>query len=355
MPLQRLTNPAQLSRSPSLNLTVLADIAGLPHALGGVRARDWLTTWSIARAMAADPAVVAALTEHRLVVPPLPGAAEVSADLMEAAAPWPTALDALVAAGDPRALPVADQLGDALAALVATLSTAPAPARRARPDWPEEYWDRWPSVRSIAIGGGIVRGSLGSRLVHRAGSRLSLAGVAVRLTRATDAAGLVLRGAASLLGGPGAGVALDRGGTTIKRALVTPDEGGRRSTPLTTVSAPGRVGAQEVIDAIADALTGAVDAVGEPPLEVALAIATYVDEAGQPYAGQLGPYAPLGEVDFVAGLDAAIRRRTGRWASLRIIHDGVAALLGARIAHPDTDAAIVLGTAIGCSLTPDIA
>lgn len=355
MPLRRLTNPARLPLSPSLNPTLLADIAELPPHLTGTRARDWLTTWSIARAMAADPVVVVALAEHGLVVPPLPGRAEISADLMEAAASWPAALDALVSAGDPRARPVVDLIGDALAALVATLSTAPAPARRARPDWPDQYWDRWRSVRTLAIGGGVVQGPLGTRVVERASSGLTPAGVVVQLTRVPDAAGLGLRGAASVLGGPGAGVALDCGGTTIKRATVAHAASGPRLTPLPTVPAPGRVGAQEVVDVIADAVAAAVNALREPPGDVVLAIATYVDESGQPYAGQLGPYAPLGEVDFRAGLHDAIRLRTGRSVSLRIIHDGAAALLGARIDQPDTDVAIVLGTAIGCSLTPDIA
>ncbi len=356
MPLHRLARPVRLSRSPSLNPTVLADISGLPANLAGTAARDWLTTWSIAHSMAARPEVTAALTEHRLSVTPLPDVGGVSAALMEAAASWPTALDALVAAGDPRALPVVEQLGDALTALVTTLSTAPGEARRARPDWPEQHWDRWRSVRAVVVGRGLVRGALGVHVVDRAAARLQQSGVDLTITRAPDAAGLGLRGAASLL--PGTGVALDCGGTAIKRARVSRCPDGQRVEPLAAVAAPGRVGAQEVIDRIAEATAVAAEMAGvacHQPVEVVLAIATYVDESGQPYAGQLGPYAPLGEIDFRAALAEAVGRRVNGRVSVTVIHDGAAALLGARIEQPDADAVIVFGTAIGCSLTPDIA
>ena len=350
MPLRRLPNPVRLPRSPSLNPTVLGDLPGLPVGLAGTAACDWLTTWSIARSMAARPEVVAALTDHGLTVTPLPDVSGVSAALMEAAASWPTALDALVTAAEPRSLPLADQLGDALAALVATLSTAPNGARGARPDWPEQYWECWRSVRSVVLGGGVMRGALGVHIVERVAVRLQQLDVDLTVTVAPDAAGLGLRGAASLL--PGTGVALDCGGTTIKRAWVSPTPAGRWIEPMAAVPAPGRVGAQEVIDRLADAVP---DASRERSVDVALAIATYVDESGQPYAGQLGPYAPLGEVAFMEGLTAALRRRVKGPVSVTVLHDGAAALLGARAAQPETDAVIVLGTAIGTSLTPDIA
>lgn len=295
-------------RSPSLNPTVLGDIPRLPANLAGTAARDWLTTWSIARSMAARPEVLAALT-----------------------------------------------------ALVATLSTGPGEARRARPDWPEQHWDRWRSVRTVVIGGGLVRGALGVHIVDRAAALLRQLGVDLTITRAADAAELGLRGAASRL--LGTGVALDCGGTAIKRAWVSRGPDGQRVEPLTPVAAPGRVGAHEVIDRIAEATAGAAEvaevaevAVGarDQPVEVVLAIATYVDGLGQPYAGQLGPYAPLGKIDFRAALAEAIGRRVKSRVSVTVIHDGAAALLGGRIEQPDTDVAIMLGTAIGCSLTPDI-
>ncbi|MEO6999905.1 MAG: hypothetical protein ABI112_17660 [Terracoccus sp.] len=348
MPLRPVASPVRLSRSPSLNPTVLADISRLPANLAGTAARDWLTTWSIARSMAARADVLHALTEHGVVVTPLPDVVGVSAALMEAAASWPTALDGLMAAGDWRALPVADQLGDALTALLATLATAPVEARLARPDWTEQHWDRWRSVRTVVVGGGVVQGALGAYLIDRASARLQQAGVDLSITRAPDAAGLGLRGAASLL--RGTGVALDCGGTAIKRAPVSLSPDGQQVEPGAPVPAPGRVGAQAVIDLVADAVA---DLAPTGPVEVALAIATYVDRSGQPYAGQLGPYASLGEVHFREGLAEAIGRRVHARASVTVIHAGAAALLGARIDRPEADAAIVLGTAIGCSLTPD--
>ena len=85
---------------------------------------------------------------------------------------------------------------------------------------------------------------------------------------------------------------------------------------------------------------------------MAVALASYVDDSGQPFAGQLGPYAPLGDVDLLRSLRDAVVLHSGRTVELTVVHDGRAALLGARRDDPHTDAVIVLGTAIGHALDP---
>ena len=314
---------ARLELSPSLNRTVLADLPGLPDGMAGSQANSWLAAWGITRRMAAR---LDARTP--------------------ASAPGPVALDRLVSRGDPDGIRLADDLGLALGALIATLVTGSETSRAGRPDWPAEQWDRWGSVRRIALGGGLVRGPLGVRLVSAARAWVARTGLAVGVDLVDRPEGLVLRGAVTLL--RDTGVVLDCGATTVKSAV-------RRSPggPVVAgapVAAPHGSG-PEVLDALTGVIVGLAPHVpGSGELPIALAVATYVDETGQPYAGQLGPYAPLGDLDLRAVLTALVVRAVGRPVSLQTVHDGAAALLGAREADPRVDAAIVLGTSIGSGL-----
>lgn len=88
------------------------------------------------------------------------------------------------------------------------------------------------------------------------------------------------------------------------------------------------------------------------PIALRVCLATYVDGQGQPYAGQLGPYAALGEIPLLASLRHALTGRVGGDVDLMVVHDGWAALAGARLVHPHTDAAVMLGTAIGSGPDP---
>lgn len=358
MPLSPVRRPARLAVSPSLNRTVLGDFANLPPAVAGSEARDWLSVWSIARRMTERPKVLAALGEHGIRLTPLPGVSGVTPELMDTAGAWPPALDRLVESGDGEATALADDLGVVLGALVATLVVAPQNVREARPDWSPAEWRSWGLARRIALGGGVIRGALGAHLVSRATAWLEQNGVDVTLRRVHDPARLVLRGAAALL--PGSGLALDCGGTSIKRATVSVV--GERRTISTVLDrpAPRRVPAGEVVAVIADAVADAAgpaqvrgeSAYAATPLAVSIAIATYVDESGQPYTGQLGPYAPLGEIDLPRELTTAVGDRVGRAVRTRVTHDGATALRGARIDDDAVDAAIMLGTAIGSGLDP---
>ncbi len=108
----------------------------------------------------------------------------------------------------------------------------------------------------------------------------------------------------------------------------------------------------EVVAALADAAAGPVSELPDPGggLDLSVALATYVDETGQPYAGQLGPYATLGDVDLVGDLAARLGAVLDRAVAVRVTHDGASALLGALTTDPAVDAAIVLGTSIGSGL-----
>ncbi len=335
--------------SPSLNRMPIGAFAGLPAGAAGVLAHDWLATWGFAWQVSREPEAVHGIRRLGWELPDLPDG-PVSPELMAAAAPWPAGLDALVSAGPQAAgyaagARVADRLGRALAGLVGTLVVADPTSRAARPDWPDAHWARWAGARRIALGGGNLRGHLGRRIHVAAVDLLSRNGIHSALDLAAPVERLVIRGAAGRLE---AGVALDCGGTAIKATAVA---GGRPTGPLRVATAPARVAAGEVVEALASAAAPLV--AGSPvadPVPVSIALATYVDPTGQPYAAQLGVYAPLGEIPLGEVLAGAITRHTGRAVVVTIAHDGASALAGARLDHPDTDAAIVLGTAIGSGL-----
>ncbi|MFN8096941.1 MAG: hypothetical protein U0Q21_01420 [Dermatophilaceae bacterium] len=335
--------------SPSLNRMPLADLPGLPAGAAGSLAHDWLATWGFARQVSAEPEAVLGIRTLGCELPDLPDG-PVSPELMAASTPWPAGLDAMVSAG-PQAVGyaaatrVADRLGRALGGLAATLVRGDGASRAARPDWPAAHWARWSGARRIALGGGNLRGELGRRIHVAAGDVLSRNGVDVVLDLALPVERLVLRGAAGCLE---AGVALDCGGTVLKATAVA---GGRPTGLLQVTPTPARVSAGAVVEAIAAAAAPLIAASRVvDPVPVSIALATYVDPAGQPYAGQLGVYAPLGEIPLGEVLGEAMTRHTGRPVVLWIAHDGACALAGARLDHPDTGAAIVLGTAIGSGL-----
>jgi hypothetical protein len=324
-----------LAFTPSLNRAVLAALPGLPPELRGARAFDWLSSVGIALRV----------RERITGVELAPVPAGLGADALIAAAPYPRLLDGMVAAGDGRARRLADDLGAALAGLVATLRLGPEDARAARPDWPDEHWARWAAVRRVGIGGGVVAGTLGPRMVAAAVGDLPGLGVGDVELRLVDEPGtLVLRGAgAGLPDGPT--VLVDAGHTTIKcaRARIV---GGRCSAlePVAAVPPPRDQRGAALADHLADLASGVVEgAVGS----AGFVVAAYTDDEGQPLAGQPGLYGSLGQVPLASHLAARLADRLGYPVFVRTAADGDAA---ARALLGVADAAIVLGTAIGAGL-----
>ena len=346
----------RLAFNPGLNPVALADLAGLPPGTAGSRANQWLGSWSIGQRMAERSEVLAAAVElagGAAVLTPLPTVQEhptATMELVERGAPWPALLGTLVAQGHSPSLDLADDLGRVLGGLVVTLVSGPAESRAARPEWPPARWESWSRVRRVVLGGGIVAGALGERMLVAASDWLSHVGSPVDIALARDPAGLVLRGAATggVPGGHDAGLVLDCGGTTLKRAVL---RAGTLSLRPPSPAPVAGLAAYEIIDRLV-AAAAELDPPGDGPLGLACAVATYVDPSGQPYAGQLGPYAPLGSVDLVGELAHRLRARLSREVTVRVRHDGASALLGARDDDPAVDAVIVLGTAIGNAVEP---
>lgn len=323
--------------SPSLNPVAFARLPALPGGFAGARAGDWLSSMGIARRMA-----------ERGLADGLPPVADgfTAAAIIPAAA-YPVALDAMLdGSADARAL--ADDLGVALAALIATLVLAPEHARSARPEWPPEHWARWGRARRLALGGGIVRGRLGARMLEVAQLRLAAFGVPqVEAWIADEPDALVLRGAAASLP-DGRGVLVDAGHTSIKPALAD-IAGGRlvilqRRAPIATASVLQVYRGAALADRLAEI---AVDAAGtEPIIAAGFAIAAFTDGLGQPIGGP-GAYPSLAEVALVPHLEARLAERLGRRLGVRVAGDGDAA--GAAV-RGHADAAIVLGTALASGL-----
>jgi hypothetical protein len=173
--------------------------------------------------------------------------------------------------------------------------------------------------------------------------------VSPSLTLVADPVGLALRGAASLLSS--SGIAVDAGGTTVKSAHVRMSE----LVPLPPRSAPMGLDAGDVVGVLADVIGYGLersDFRPSEPVPVAVSLATYVDADGQPHADPLSPYAPLGDVGLVPRLRDDVARRFGRAVELTVLHDGQAALLGARLDDVEADAVNELDTAIGHALDP---
>lgn len=323
--------------SPSLNLVRIARLPGLPEAMVGARAHDWLSSMGIARRMA-----------ERGLADGLPPVGEgVGPDAIIPAGAYAVALDAMLD-GSIEALDLADDLGAALAALIATLVLGPADARAARPDWPDAHWARWARVRRIALGGGIVSGRLGARMRQGAIDRLPAYGAAdLDLRLAADPETLVLRGVAARLP-DGRVVLVDAGHTSIKPAIALVAAGRpaaiTRSAPIPTSAVLSSHRGAALADRLADI---AAEAAGAAEVAAAgFAIAAYTDADGQPIPGP-GAYPSLAEVPLAARLAARLEERLGRPVLVSVAGDGESAAAAVR---GEADAAIVLGTAIGSGL-----
>ncbi len=63
---------------------------------------------------------------------------------------------------------IARRYGHRLGYLIATLKRGDEINRRARPQWDDSYWRHWAGMRGIGLGGGLVSGHLGHRVVKYA-------------------------------------------------------------------------------------------------------------------------------------------------------------------------------------------
>ncbi|MEZ4767438.1 MAG: hypothetical protein R2844_03325 [Caldilineales bacterium] len=261
------------------------------------------------------------------------------------------------------------RLGRNLGWLLIALRRGDAVNRAVRPDWQAADWDRWASVRTVWLGGGLSSGVLGEAIAASARRllvRLGYGDIDVRLSPYGGA--VALAGAARTLPhSPGEPdqrrvLGFDFGQTLIKRAELSYEAGvlaGMAELPSLLVEWSEIYPAEEdaaalgrrVLSFIADVIARTV---AERPDAEPLAL---VSVAAYKLNGRLAGNGPYASIHAAAGdrpageiLGEAASRAAGREVSVLPIHDGTAASL-AHAGAPNS-AVIMLGTALGVGFPP---
>jgi hypothetical protein len=265
---------------------------------------------------------------------------------------------------------VARRFGQHLGYLLLTLRRGDAESRAARPDWDASYWAHWAGVTTIHLGGGLVSGQLGPRLIQHAARTIAESGMSdCALRLAPWPAFLPLIGAARSIwtGDPDAmAVVCDFGQSRIKRACARYERGvltnlrllptlPARWTSLThgVEPTPGQVErlADHLVAIAADTLREvSTFGRGVAPIFTA-SIASYLHD-GQPLARQGGPYSYLAALAprLADWLAARLTDQLGHPLAVTLLHDGTAAAL--TYAVDANTAVITLGTALGIGFVP---
>jgi len=356
--------------NPGLNRVSIANFDGLPEGMAGSLAHEWLATWSIASKMRTEWALgdlphvptagkfdiarlcLGRLPRHLLQRNrSLPGlvracAQEVHSRKMQACDVYPVVLNAALEQSDPQAAAFAERLGIALAAVVATLKLAPPESRAARPEWPDEHWDRWQCVNDIVLGGGVLSGALGRHILSTACEWLPRLGAAdVRLHLFAQPRQLMLYGAARLYR-EGQVMVLDAGHTAIKRAWAEVSGGEvRELRPVPLLPTPYEISdGHRLLEFLAEALLETMSA-HQRVSQVAVSLSAHLDRAGNvnPTAATSSFYGSLAGLALEGALRERLSKRLGHACQVRVMHDGQAAVHGL----PDMDAAVLLGTSVG--------
>ena len=266
------------------------------------------------------------------------------------------------------------RLGRNLGHVLLTLHRGDAINRAARPDWTDAEWEYWATIRHIWVGGGVMSGLMGERMVRHAEAFLEEMryGGRLRIARTPRPRNMPLLGAARYLpAATSTALCLDFGATSVKRARLTFDAGTLTQVrPYATLpvewqwqnspeAAAGFEG-QEVLDFVADAIarTWGEARAGGTALspDVMLSVAAYVRR------GELlgnGGYARMMLLaaakragnDVRPALAEAVYARTGERARICVIHDGTAA--AALHAGKPNAAVLIFGTAIGVGFPPE--
>ncbi|NDJ51929.1 MAG: hypothetical protein GYB68_02450 [Chloroflexi bacterium] len=219
----------------------------------------------------------------------------------------------------------------------------------------------WSTVRQFWLGGGIVSGQLGWRMAKAARNRLSDSVVYV----APHPNNLPLIGALRYAASDTPhSLAIDLGGTAIKRGVGSFEEQRlRQINVLPTLTAPQLYYHQAVtIEQMQTLLDSIVDIVAESWVlaqnrhevslssRIPISIASYI-EGGRLTTpdtyGNLQGLAP----DVFALLSERLSERLGLAIDVELIHDGTAA--AAALAGPPESGVIMMGTALGGSVSPD--
>lgn len=314
-------NPYALTPNASINRVKLIDTPGLPNEWRGQTAYSLLgREFFIQRVLQAFPDLAR------------------SNDV-------PMTFDQRLAEGHPDAVQVASEMGAKLGYVLLTLKRGDPLNRQARPEWDESYWTHWAGIERVIIGGGLVSGQLGARMIEQANAILNRAYV---LERSICGATLSLVGCARHAP-PEAKPMLvfDFGQTAVKRGAGEYENGSLvRLTALPSLPAPdpqhGGVALLRQMVKIVEVTRAALTQTELLP-RVVLSVASYVTDgqpADTPFYGRL---RECGD-DVTRVLSEAFG------AEVKLLHDGTAAAHA--YAGLSNTAVITIGTALGVGFAP---
>ncbi len=335
----------------SVNRVRLEDLPGLPvdAEVRGQLAYHLLSAEAVARYAVAQA--------EALDLPPV-----VTLAAAEVRRTFPRRVEAALCGADATARlaaeSIARRLGRNLGYILLTLHRGDAVNRAVRPDWSAADWARWGAIRQVWLGGGMLSGALGERMLTEARALLAELGYAdaLAVTLTPYRREMALFGAARYFAPTvRVGLCFDFGQTWVKRARFdfaaagppqarvlppTPTDWLFHNDPLAATAYSG----EEVLGLVADVLAETFMATDGAAEALILSVAAYVE--GGRLLGN-GIYARMSALaaDVRPLLVEAVRARTGRALPLALIHDGTAAAtLHAGAAHT---AVIVVGTALG--------
>jgi hypothetical protein len=245
--------------------------------------------------------------------------------------------------GNPTAISIMEQMGQALGLILLTLHDATEANRLANPSKDAAYWDYWGRVNQVYIGGGLASGKAGEIMAHEAQKLCS----GIRVIAAEHPQYLPLMGAARYVPTGRSALILDFGGSLVKRAIAHYED--ELFVALDVLEALPFIAQddkpQAIFEAFVSILAEAYRPVESPIIPVS--IAAYVDEKGQPYHNQHGIYMQMASLsdNLPHLLSSTLSKRIGRDVHVKLLHDGTAA---ASFFSPLENAAVItIGTAIG--------
>lgn len=354
--------PPAIPRTPptvSVNRVRIVDLPGLPldAEVREQQAYNLLSTLAVCRHAQAQAAALALPAQLR----------DAPRDSPEVRRELPLHVDRCLRSPDPAIRAAAEsitrRLGRNLGYILLTLHRGDAVNRAARADWTDAEWAHWATVRRVWLGGGVLSGDLGTRIVAAARALLAEVGLSetVQIALSPYPRDMALLGAARYLP-PGVSAALccDFGHTSVKRGVVRLTDGSiTEFTPLAPLHTPwdweNRTDAAAGIepaflrDYVVETLVETAEEAEISPEEVMLSIAAYVQGGeliGNGIYAQMRALAP----DARLLLAEAVAQRTGASVRLGLIHDGTAA--AALHAGSTHSAVLSVGTAIGIGFPP---
>jgi hypothetical protein len=343
----------ELDPSWSLNRVVIADLPGL----GGLEDVKGKTAYELLSAQA----LARLIRERRISLRLGPQLSDHQLRLA-----FDACLESEVSSIQESARKIAQTFGRYLGYVLLTLKRGDQINRDARPEWNRSHWSQWAGIKRAWLGGGLVSGHLGTHIAGYAGQVMQAGHVAdFEIQVSPYGSALPLLGAARHLPSEsGAAVALDFGGTAIKRAHVTLERG--RITALQRLpdlaahwntvepsQKSARRAAQHVLQSMIAAIVTTwheAQLTNPPPASVIpVSIAAYVKD-GIPLTGVFAQTSLVAD-SLQDELGRRVSAEIGTPLRILLLHDGTAA--AAAYAGQRNTAIVMMGTALGVGFPGD--